>query len=263
MLKITLFALTTLLLAAVARAADDVIFLYPPDGLTFNYLDTVNVSYISPYKRPILETVCLKYTGGSPLAKDIQFGQPYNASALVLVRWPDFVSCHFIIRPTKARGNGSRDTKSNWFRLDPEARPTPVMFGLNQNETTVANTTDTSSSDKSSSATQNSGLSSGAKIGIGLGVALGVMLILSATAATIFVRRKRKMKAQARAQLLDANYGSAKSAYGAEQESYLVPMNLMPVEIQATGKAQMPHELRSEADIGELSAEQRVLYVPK
>jgi hypothetical protein len=45
--------------------ADDhgVTFLYPTAGLEFNWLDTINVTWISPFQAPLLYTFCLNDTG--------------------------------------------------------------------------------------------------------------------------------------------------------------------------------------------------------
>ena len=58
-------ALQVLLLASCASADDDhgVTFLYPnatthPELMTMYYLDTANVTYISPFKTPLLYTFC-------------------------------------------------------------------------------------------------------------------------------------------------------------------------------------------------------------
>jgi hypothetical protein len=40
-----------------------VTFLYPTQGLTLNYLDTVNVTYLSPFPTPKLYTFCVNSTG--------------------------------------------------------------------------------------------------------------------------------------------------------------------------------------------------------
>lgn len=70
MVYISFVIFTALLSAAITMAADKdtgVTFLYPPAGLTFNYLDTINVSYTSPFSSPYLVTYCLRYNGGDPL----------------------------------------------------------------------------------------------------------------------------------------------------------------------------------------------------
>lgn len=39
-----------------------VAFLYPTEDLTFNYLDTINVTYTSPFPKPELWIFCTNYT---------------------------------------------------------------------------------------------------------------------------------------------------------------------------------------------------------
>ena len=46
---------------------ESVKFIFPPAGLTFNYMDTVNVSYISRYPKPVLYTFCTKANSKKPL----------------------------------------------------------------------------------------------------------------------------------------------------------------------------------------------------
>ncbi|KAE9370160.1 hypothetical protein N431DRAFT_559420 [Stipitochalara longipes BDJ] len=241
-----------------------VTFFYPPAGLTFNYLDTVNVSYNSPFTQPVLLTICLKYSGGGQLEKDNQYGHPNNSSNLVLISWTEFVSCYFTLRPSKAAGNGSMDTNSPWFRINSEARPTPTIFGLNQNSTIIPT--------NSSTRTPSEGLSSGAKIGIGVGVALGVLFILSAAGAVFLLMRNKKAKTQASVQLLDVDAESPKSDFGTGQEGHFIPMKSIPIEMQAkTPISQAPQELPSETTfemggerrVGELSAEEEVRQNPR
>ncbi len=40
-----------------------VTFLYPTAGLAFNWLDTINVSWISRFQAPLLYAFCLNDTG--------------------------------------------------------------------------------------------------------------------------------------------------------------------------------------------------------
>ena len=47
-----------LLSLGLATAQNGVTFLYPTDGLVFNYLDTVNVTYQSEFAAPGLWTFC-------------------------------------------------------------------------------------------------------------------------------------------------------------------------------------------------------------
>ncbi|KAL5319368.1 hypothetical protein ACEPPN_012419 [Leptodophora sp. 'Broadleaf-Isolate-01'] len=245
-----------------------VTFLYPPAGLTFNYLDTINVSYTSPFSSPYLVTYCLRYNGGDPLEKNAEYGHAYNSSTLALIKWPEFASCYFTLRPSKSGGNGSLNTNSPWFRINSEARPTPVTFGLDQNSTTVPTDPTTSTPAPGPSG----GLSSAAKIGIGVGVALGLLFGLGAAAiAFCLLWRRKRARRQAGAQLLNAGGESSKSEFGAEEGGHFMPMKSMPVEMQGKGQDfERPHELSSDATvemgsdrrIGELSAGEGVRNGP-
>ncbi|KAG4427252.1 hypothetical protein IFR05_017266 [Cadophora sp. M221] len=229
-----------------------VTFLYPPAGLTFNYLDTINVSYTSPFRTPYLVTLCLRYNGGDPLEKNAEYGHAYNSSILALIKWPEFASCYFTLRPSKTGGNGSLNTNSPWFRINSEARPTPATFGLGQNSTTVPAESETSIPAPSE------GLSGGAKIGIGVGVALGCLFVLAAAVAFWLLRRRKKARSQVEAQLLNKGGESSKSDFGAEEGGHFMPMKTIPMEME--GKApisERPHELSSDNAL-EMGSDTRV-----
>lgn len=42
-------------------------FLFPTDGLTLNYMDTINVTYTSPFPKPLLYTFCTNKTNTKKL----------------------------------------------------------------------------------------------------------------------------------------------------------------------------------------------------
>ena len=62
MTDMSFILLAIFFLAAVVSGAEKnfVTFLYPPAGLTLNYMDTVNVSYTSQFPKPVLYTFCTK-----------------------------------------------------------------------------------------------------------------------------------------------------------------------------------------------------------
>ncbi|KAE8452715.1 hypothetical protein EG329_013974 [Mollisiaceae sp. DMI_Dod_QoI] len=269
MVHISFVAFAVLLFATIIIAADKdngVTFSYPPAGLTFNYLDIINVSYTSPFPQPVLLTICLRYNGGNQLEKDNQYVHPNNSSNLVLISWTEFVSCYFTLQPSKAVGNESLGTNSPWFRINSEARSTPTIFGLNQDSTT------TTANPSISTPAPSQGLGSGAKIGIGVGVALGVSLILAASGVVFLLRRNKKAKTRASAQLLDADAESPKSEFGTGLGEHFMPMKSIPIEMQAkTPISQTPHELpsetafkmRDERRVRELSSEEEVRQSPR
>lgn len=109
-------------------------------------------------------------------------------------------------------------------------------------------------------------MSSGAKIGIGVGVVLGVVMIAAAVLAAFLLRRRRKVKNEAVVQLLSVDGDSGKSELGDEPHGQFVPMQSMPMEMQAKIPPDQVHkahelpsdttfELDNERAIGELSTE--------
>jgi hypothetical protein len=170
-------------------------------------------------------------------------------------------SCYFDLRPNNSAGDS---TNSNYIRVLSQARPTPIIVGLNQNSTTIpvepTNTvtiTAVPSSDR---------MSSGTKIGIGVGLTLGVVMIAAAVLAAFLLRRRRKVKNQATFQILNVDGDSGKSEWGNEPYGKFVPMQPIPTEMQAKnppGQVHEAHELPSdttfeldnERAIGELSTE--------
>ncbi|KAK0101108.1 hypothetical protein ONS95_012908 [Cadophora gregata] len=278
-------------LAGLTTAAEnnpDVTFLYPAGpGLVLNYMDTVNVTYTSPFARPLLYTFCKKPTVNRysqvwpqhPLIRGIslsiylteliQHVAPKNGSTLVLLGWSDVNSCYFDLRPTNKAGNGSN---SNYFSVIPTARTSPILVGLNQNGTTTpaapTNTVTISPDSSEVSSGGGGGLSSGAKIGIGVGVALGVVVLGLAVGAYLLRRRKQK-KTEAGRQLLNVDNESAKSEFGAAgQNDQFVHMHPMASELQGKSPVrQTPQELPGDSvvemdsgdrTVGELSAESEV-----
>ncbi|KAI9049609.1 hypothetical protein LZ554_006635 [Drepanopeziza brunnea f. sp. 'monogermtubi'] len=245
----------------LAAGNKDVAFLYPPaaGALTLNYMDTVNVSYTSPFAKPLLVTFCMKFNSQSVFTKLTQHVPPRNGSALVLLSWTDVVSCYFNLRPSKNAGNGSN---SHYIRVLSEARPTPILVGLGQNSTTVPTTAPTNVV----TVEDHGGMSKGAKIGIGVGVAIGVLsLVTSAIGAVLLLRERRGAKTRATGQLLAVDNESAKSdpGSGVYGQQSMPLKTMLPMEAKRTDKVDMPHELSSERmyemdherSAGELSAE--------
>ncbi|KAH7378050.1 hypothetical protein BKA64DRAFT_248383 [Cadophora sp. MPI-SDFR-AT-0126] len=273
MVRASLIALATLCFATSTIVADDdVKFLYPPAGLTFNYLDTVNVTYTSPYKKPKLYTYCLRYNGGSQVERN-EFAHPNTSYALILIRWTEFVSCHFTFVPSEESfSNRSTHRQSPWFRINAEARAEPMTFGLETNSTNSTIPTDppiiepTNTPSSTPVPSRGGGLSSGAKIGIGVGVGLGVLFIIAAAGGVFLMRRRKKAAMQSNAQILASNTQGEKSSFG--QEGYFTPNTSASTAAEVPAKALLtePHELSSEntyelgsdRGVGELSAEHGV-----
>ncbi|EKD16400.1 uncharacterized protein L3040_008499 [Drepanopeziza brunnea f. sp. 'multigermtubi'] len=222
-------------------------------------MDTVNVSYTSPFAKPLLVTFCMKFNSQKIFTKLTQHVPARNGSALVLLSWTDVVSCYFNLRPVKNAGNGSN---SHYIRILSEARPTPILVGLGQNTTTAPTTAPTNVV----TVEDNGGTGTGAKIGIGVGVALGVLLLVAAAilAVWLLLRRRRGAKTRATGRLLAVDNESAKSDPGSGVSGpQSVPLKMVPMEAERTDKVGSPHELSSERmyemdherSAGELSAE--------
>lgn len=76
-LVVTCFAF----LAHFAVAEHGVTFLYPVDGLTLNYLDTINVTWTSNFSSPQLFTFCTNKTDSS-----LMFGT-FPSLLLLIIAW--------------------------------------------------------------------------------------------------------------------------------------------------------------------------------
>lgn len=169
-----------------------------------------------------------KLNANSPTSELIQNVPPKNASTLVLLSWPDVTSCYFDLRPSNLAGNS---TNSNFIRVLSQARPTPIIVGLNQNSSTIP--VEPTNTVTITAVPSSDGMSSGTKIGIGFGVALGVVLIFAAGLAAFLLRRRRKVKNQAAIQLLNVDDDSWKSEFGNEPQRQFVLMQPIPMEMQA------------------------------
>lgn len=185
-----------------------------------------------------------------------------NSSALANLGWSDVISCYFEIRPSAAQNDDSKAGTSDFIRVLADARPTPILVGLEQDATTVpyvpSNVVTVTAVPK-----DDGGLGEGAKIGIGVGVALGVVLIAAAVFAVFLLRKRRRSKMQATGQLLGVDDESTKSDPGSST-AQSVPMKPIPMERETMLEA--PHELPSErtyeigseSNVGELSADSRL-----
>ncbi|KAH8786318.1 hypothetical protein F5882DRAFT_122929 [Hyaloscypha sp. PMI_1271] len=167
-------------------------FLFPTTNQILNYQDTVNVTWRSPFKNPLLYTFCYNSVTHDMIREGIQKVAPYNGSQLIPLVWKDVSSCNFNLRPNTTAGNGA---DSPLFIVLPTARAVPTTVGLGSPASTSGTTpTATGEGDSSTSDAPplNSGLSSGAKAGIGVGVAVGLLAVLAGVALFLLQRRKAK-----------------------------------------------------------------------
>lgn len=221
--------LAVLLSSQPSAAADDnhgVTFLFPTEGLTFYYLDTINVTYLSDFPHPNLYTFCdggSRYSKSRPMPPAMPtFGPrlnsptpppvrstpsaPYNGSTLVLLNFTSSTPCYFNLRPGTVAGQGANG--ASFVLVDGQRSLTTV--GLSEPLTAPTSTTSntppvspTSSGSGStgstgstgSSGSSSSGLSGGASAGIGVGVALGVIALAGAIGFWVWRRRKARKAA--------------------------------------------------------------------
>ncbi|TEY46282.1 hypothetical protein BOTCAL_0317g00020 [Botryotinia calthae] len=208
--------------------ADDhgVVFLYPTDNLTINYLDTDNVTYTSPFPEPQLWIYCQNITDltGPLITESYTTVTAFNGSAPINWRWLGGSPCWFDLKPNASNGYGAN---SEHFIVNQNQRASPTTLGLplstdSSTSTISTSTTASASSDATTTATPNpttssidssasaasasssptqtglstnstpsTGLSGGAKAGIGIGIAIVALLAL---AAGFFFWRKKQAK---------------------------------------------------------------------
>ncbi|KAK0668104.1 hypothetical protein QBC41DRAFT_356921 [Cercophora samala] len=111
----TLLALT-LLGARVAgqNGQNGVWFIYPTEGHTYQHMDTVNVTYESPFPTPTLFGWC---DGGSTNFYD-QRAPGYNASIAVLLNFTSGTPCWFNLRPGRVAGYGANSPQFNLLGVE-------------------------------------------------------------------------------------------------------------------------------------------------
>ncbi|PBP24874.1 hypothetical protein BUE80_DR004228 [Diplocarpon rosae] len=272
---LAIFAL--LCFAAVVRGAgiQSVEFLFPPIGLTLNYMDTINVSYTSAFSKPLmLYTFCTKVKSVGPVKSILrspgskskrlttasqeqnQYVPANNGSGLILLSWPNVESCYFDIRRNDTAKNGVR---SHFVQVLDAARPTPIIMGLDQNSTTIPVGSAGVATDTGAPSHKD-----GAKIGIVVAVVVGVVFITAAGFAWFFTKkRKSKKQATGPALKVEDDHLSPDSANGGGG----VPMKSIPLERKVKDKGERSHELPSERTfeidngriVGEMSAESELL----
>ncbi|KAK1770176.1 hypothetical protein QBC33DRAFT_603324 [Phialemonium atrogriseum] len=177
-----------LLCSQPLAAADDkhgVTFLFPTEGQTFYYLDTINVTYLRDFPHPHLYTFC---DGGNRFIRTTP-SAPYNGSTLVLLSFTSSTPCYFNPRPGTVAGQGANGTP---FVLV-DGQHSQTIIGLTEPFTTSTATNTSSASPSSSSS--SGGLSGGAAAGIGVGVALGVIALAGGIGFWVWRRRKARKAA--------------------------------------------------------------------
>lgn len=215
---------SVLLLRLPGTLADSTIqFLYPVDtGLTYYYLDRIDVSYDSNYSAPYLYTWC--DLDGS--ATEAQSDRPdgYNATTEITLQFTTDVNdldCWFNLRDIDLASSGAAGTNSkHWTYVNTTRDGGPVgdthapfsSMRCNADHVTVKQSTMglptatgttgtpvstpttsslTTATVTASAEASSSGLSTGAKAGIGIGVGIGV-IAHAAMAGAFFFRRRRR-----------------------------------------------------------------------
>ncbi|KAE9374309.1 hypothetical protein N431DRAFT_481549 [Stipitochalara longipes BDJ] len=245
------FMLCYLMLLGRVQAVNNhgVDFLFPTDGQILNFQDTINVTWTSPFPKPILYTFCYNSTTNNAHQEAVQRVTPYNGSQLVQLVWEGVASCNFDLRPNTTAGNGANSPN---FIVLPTARAQPTTVGLGTPASTssgAATTTgagDSSTSDTGTPVPSSSGgLSSGAKAGIGVGVAV-IAIAVIAGLAFFFLRRRKTTSPPAYATSSPAN----------DQQEYYGGRKYQPVDSMTGSDVQM-QEMNAEptAKPRELSAE--------
>lgn len=200
---LTICVLTSLLAAGFANAnACGVKILFPQSPLTFYYLDTVNVSYVSKFSNQTLLCWCGKPDGNSPTTKCEVPANPFSNFVLVLLDFSSSDQCWFELRPNTTICSES----SPQFTLLPVQRPqggSKTTIGL------LSATASTAAPDQTGPPVGNGGqggpgeLSTGAKAGIALGVILTSIVIIGMAAWFYFKRRNRQEDSVLAGRILD------------------------------------------------------------
>jgi hypothetical protein len=232
--------LTAFLVTPTTVSADDhgVVFLFPTPGLTFYYLDTVNVQYTSSFPSPNLyifcnggynfskslcrlkssQELCLmgwtSYANDTPPPSAVSStpAAPFNGSTLLLLNFTSSTPCFFDLRPGTDSGHGANSP--NFTLVNNPRSQTTVGLPASATNTNTAGATSptfTSPADET-----RSGLSTAAAVGIGIGSTLAVLLV--AGVAIFFIWRRRKAR----------NDAAAANTAGAGLGGGAVAMNAVP-----------------------------------
>ncbi|KAH9889591.1 hypothetical protein F4778DRAFT_381557 [Xylariomycetidae sp. FL2044] len=196
-------------LLGIAVAVDDygVRWRYPTEGSTFFYEDTVNVTYTSPFEKPLLYTFCTS-TDGKVIQRKKGEVTPYNGTAPILLDWPeDGEPCWFNLRPNATQGTGSNSPTIGYVlqhRDEAAGSTSSSITWISSSTNTVTEATSTSSPTVNTFSTSiplytstptaaaASSWSTGAQAGLGVGV--GLVGVGPGGFAAIFFFRRRKTR---------------------------------------------------------------------
>ncbi|MCJ1366443.1 hypothetical protein MMC16_005572 [Acarospora aff. strigata] len=192
----------------------DITWLYPDprSNPSFNYLDTLNVSWYSTWPAPDLELWCSNNITSDQYASFYSRHTTSNGSALVPLNYGRSRRCHFEMKQKSFSPSGNN---SGGFVIEVQSG-SPVTWGASTPTSATLTTSSPSSrstwgnlatstlesSDPASASSSPpapsvaNGLSTGARAGIGTGIAIGVCLLLL---GCLFVLRAKKRKVKAAA----------------------------------------------------------------
>ncbi|KAI0596797.1 hypothetical protein F4775DRAFT_562800 [Biscogniauxia sp. FL1348] len=249
-----------LVYGTTAENTNGVTWQYPTSGLTFYYLDTVQVTYTSNFSDPNLYTFCSDGNGGT-IQKKLAAATPYNGTTPTVLDFTDASSaCWFNLRPGFVAGFGSN---SDVFEFKIGQRSQTTLGPDSSSSATITATSSvasaTSSATSSATAVATTGLSTGAQAGIGVGAALAG-LALGAFAATIFIRRRRNKKQPPMVDLQDTSMPSqypgsdyqGSLAYGPSPAMYSGQSNAHKSQFETAVPMHNPQELGTESVLVEL-----------
>ncbi|KAK4171526.1 hypothetical protein QBC36DRAFT_350290 [Triangularia setosa] len=100
--------------AACQNGNNGVWFIYPTEGHTYQHMDTVNVTYESPFPTPTLFGWC---DGGSRNFYD-QRAPGYNGSVAVVLNFTSGTPCWFNLRPGRVAGFGANSPAFNLLGVE-------------------------------------------------------------------------------------------------------------------------------------------------
>ncbi|KAK4031483.1 hypothetical protein C8A01DRAFT_21295 [Parachaetomium inaequale] len=191
-----------------------VVFVFPTEGQIFNKMDTVNVTYTSPFSTPNLYLWC----GSADVRNSTIFTQPapgFNATVPITLSLTSDTPCWFNLRPGTVSGFGANSAAFNI--ISEERKGSRVTFGPESSAATAttlpsttapgpeggntASKTSAPVNENAVSSTAGStppisgdGLSAAAAAGIGTGVAAGIL----AVACGVFVLWRKRRHGRAR-----------------------------------------------------------------
>ncbi|KAL8859548.1 MAG: hypothetical protein Q9178_003947 [Gyalolechia marmorata] len=196
-----IFSTSLLLLTTLTEAAspspnsDDIKWLYPPPSapsLTYNTLDAINVSWISPHTPAFLKLACQinnHYTTALELPIPATGNRIISLTPLAASTSPSYQSCRFEIS-VPSNPNSNNNTPSTSFNLTTLETKDPQLWTLDPSSTSTQYQQQKTRADAAKCKAQDASTSTMAAIGVG--VAVGVFALTTACFVLFEVQRRRK-----------------------------------------------------------------------